>query len=209
VTFPYAKRHERNSPAFVDVTTVMKPLVAALVVLSVLAACANRPPSSPLVATPGQVIQRVATPATASLAMDAAGLGPCKQPWWTSCNYGIRVEGPGGYDHRGNFIWDQGRPPNGELAHGPNGDMPSTGVGGDVPATLGPGEWTISFRLWYGSDSIQYGEPVPGGTPRYVEEDPFKAACSTLVDTSGVASITLHVAFDGSRCTVVTQLWDR
>jgi hypothetical protein len=44
--------------------------------------------------------------------------------------------------------------------------------------------------------------PVPGGTPRTREEDPFVPACSAYVDTTGVASVTLHVAFEGSACTV-------
>jgi len=145
-------------------------------------------------------------PNPASLAMDATGLGPCNVQWYMSCNYGIRVEGPGGYDHRGNFAWDQGLPsPGPEPAHGPNGPVASTGVWGDLPATLGAGAWTISFRLWYGSDAIQL-VAVPGGTPRTREEDPFRAACSTHLDTAGVASVTLHVAFDGNTCTVETLL---
>ena len=134
--------------------------------------------------------------------MDATGLGPCKEPWYTTCNYGIRVEGPGGYDHRGNFTWDEGPRPG--LDHGLAGPVASTGIWGDVPATVGPGVWIISFRLWYGSDAIQL-VPVPGGTPRYAEEDPFAAACSMHVDTSSVASVTLHVAFEGASCTVVTE----
>ena len=69
-----------------------------------------------------------------------------------------------------------------------------------------PGTWTISFRLWYGSDAVQFGEPVPGGTPRLAEEDPFNAACSTQVDAADVTSVTLHVAFNGPNCTVETQL---
>ncbi len=71
--------------------------------------------------------------------MDATGLGPCTEQWYVSCNYGIRVEGPGGYDHRGNFGWDQGQPPFGQMGHGPNGPVASTGILGDVPLTLGPG----------------------------------------------------------------------
>jgi hypothetical protein len=142
------------------------------------------------------------TPKPASLAMDATGLGPCTRQWYVSCNYGIRVEGPGGYDHRGNFAWDEGIPsPGPEPVHGPNGPVASTGIWGDVPAALAPGAWTISFRLWYGSDAIQL-VPVPGGTPRTREEDPFVPACSAYVDTTGVASVTLHVAFEGSACTV-------
>jgi hypothetical protein len=81
----------------------------------------------------------------------------------------------------------------------------SSGITGDVPTTLGAGTWTISFRLWYGSDAIQL-VPVPGGTPRMREEDPFTPACSVHVDTTGVASVTLNVAFDGSACTVEKQL---
>jgi hypothetical protein len=170
---------------------------AALVVAIVVTACGAWPetddPRPP-----------VATPSPASLALDATGLGPCTVQWYVSCNYGIRVEGPGGYDHRGNFAWDQGQAIAGQ-AHGPAGPVASTGIWGDVPATLGPGAWTISFRLWYGSDAISY-EPVPGGTPRYAEEDPFTAACSTHLDTAGVASVTLHVAFLGSSCAVVSQI---
>lgn len=143
-------------------------------------------------------------PTRATLTMDATGLGPCTVQWYMSCNYGIRVEGPGGYDHRGNFAWDEGPAVAGQ-EHGPNGPVGSTGIWGDVPATLGPGVWTISFRLWYGSDAIRYVE-VPGGTPRYAEEDPFTAACSTIFDTAGVSSVALHVAFTGSACTVVTQI---
>ena len=61
------------------------------------------------------------------------------------------------------------------------------------------------FRLWYGSDAIQL-VPVPGGTPRAREEDPFNAACSTHIDSTGAVSVTLHVAFQGTACTVVTQM---
>ena len=178
----------------------MKLLVMVLGVVVALAACAGPTPSGPLVAMPSPIV----TPASALLTMDATGLGPCRQQWYTTCNYGIRVEGPGGYDHRGNFAWDEGPPPSGQLEHGAAGPVASTGIYGDVPASLGPGAWTISFRLWYGSDAITY-EPVPGGTPRYAEEDPFTAACSTPVDTASVASITLHVSFAGDTCTVTTQ----
>jgi len=137
-----------------------------------------------------------------ALGLSATGLGPCERPWYYSCNYGIRVEGPGGYDHRGNFAWDEGHAsPGPEPAHGPNGPVASTGVWGDVPATLSPGEWTLSFRLWYGSDAIRL-VPAPGGTPRTREEDPFTAACSTQVDTTGVGRVTIRVAFQGSSCTV-------
>ena len=146
------------------------------------------------------------TSTSTTLALFATGLGPCTVQWYMSCNYGIRVEGPAGYDHRGNFAWDQGlASPGPEPAHGPNGPVASTGVWGDVPATLSTGDWTISFRLWYGSDAIQL-VPVPGGTPRAGEEDPFRAACSTHLDTAGVASVTLHVAFQGDACTVETLL---
>ena len=141
----------------------------------------------------------------ATLTLDATGLGPCMEPWYTTCNYGIRVEGPDGYDHRGNFAWDMGRAPSGELAHGTAGPVASKGVWGDVPATLGPGSWTISFRLWYGSDAVSLA-PVPGGTPRFAEEDPFTAACSTKVETAGVTSVTIHVAFRGSACKVATSV---
>jgi hypothetical protein len=184
---------------------------ASLVVAGVMAACGapvtptaagpSTGPSSALVAPSPPL----AAPTQASLTMDATGLGPCVQPWYLTCNYGIRVEGPGGYDHRGSFAWDEGQPRAGRLEHGPAGPVASTGIWGDVPATLGPGPWTISFRLWLGSDAISF-EPVPGGTPRYAEEDPFTAACSTQVDTAGVASVTLHVAFQGPACTVVTEI---
>ena len=152
--------------------------------------------------------QTYASPTTgaAKLTMDATGLGPCQVQWYVTCNYGIRVEGPAGEDHRGNFAWDEGHAsPGPEPAHGPNGPVASTGLWGDVPTTLPAGAWTISFRLWYGSDAIQV-VPVAGGTPRMREEDPFIAACSTRVDTAGVASVTLHVAFDVSACTVQTIL---
>jgi hypothetical protein len=145
-------------------------------------------------------------PKPVSLTIDATGLGPCNAQWYVSCNYGIRVEGPGGFDHRGNFAWDEGvASPGPEPAHGPNGPVSSTGIRGDVPATLEPGEWTISFRLWYGSDAIQL-VPVPGGTPRTREEDPFTASCSTQFDTAGYTTVALHVAFNGNACTVETQL---
>ncbi len=184
----------------------MKRLVAALVVVLALAACAGPAPSRELVATPSPSPPvATPTPTPALFALDATGLGPCTEPWYMTCNYGIRVEGPGGYDHRGNFAWDEGRPSAGQLEHGPAGPVASTGISGDVPATLGPGVWTISFRLWYGSDAISF-KPVPGGTPRYAEEDPFTAACSTHFDTAGVASVTLHVVFHGSDCTVATQI---
>ncbi|MBI2780969.1 MAG: hypothetical protein HYX55_04115 [Chloroflexi bacterium] len=167
-------------------------LLAAI--LLVVAGCATEvPPPGP-------------TQRPTALALSATGLGPCKVQWYMSCNYGIRVEGPGGYDHRGNFAWDQGVPsPGPEPAHGPNGPVASTGIWGDVPATLPPGDWTVSFRLWYGSDAIEL-VPVPGGTPRTREEDPFVAACSTHVDTAGAATVTLRVAFQGNACTVETVL---
>ena len=145
-------------------------------------------------------------PAGATLSLSATGLGPCLKQWYISCNYGIRVEGPSGSDHRGNFAWDEGvSSPGPEPAHGPNGPVASTGISGDVPRTLDPGTWTISFRLWYGSDAIQL-VPVPGGTPRMREEDPFTPACSAQVDTTGVASVTLKVTFDGNSCTVEKQI---
>lgn len=140
-----------------------------------------------------------------ALELSATGLGPCAKEWWGSCNYGIRVEGAGGYDHRGNFRWDQGVPAPGQLGHGQNGPVASTGVSGDIASTLPPGVWTISFRLWYGSDAIQL-VPVPGGTPREREEDPFIAACSTRIDTDGVARVELRVAFRGHSCTIETLL---
>ena len=135
------------------------------------------------------------------LELSATGLGPCLTRWYAPCNYGIRVEGPNGFDHRGNFDWDPGQPASGSEMAGANGPMASKGVLGDVPARLGPGEWTISFRRWFGSDAIQL-VPVPGGTPRTRDEDPFDAACSVQLDTSGVASVSLRVAFNGTSCTV-------
>jgi hypothetical protein len=59
----------------------------------------------------------------------------------------------------------------------------------------------MSFRLWYDSDAIQL-VPVPAGTPRLREEDPFVAACSTEVNTVGVDRVSLHVTFRLSVCTV-------
>lgn len=170
----------------------MSRLIAAFLI--VLAGCATEVPSAVAPSTRSSTI----------LALSATGLGPCTVQWYISCNYGIRVEGPGGYDHRGNFAWDEGRASAGR-AHGPNGPVASTGIWGDVPATLGPGEWTVSFRLWYGSDAIQL-VPVPGGTPRYKEEDPFTPTCSTHLDTAGVPSVTLHAVFNGRTCTVETLL---
>ena len=157
-----------------------------------------------LVAVAGCSVMPTPTAARVPLAMDATGLGPCRTQWYRPCYYGIRVEGAGGYDHRGNFAWD----PRPIIVNGDErvtaGPVASTGVIGDVPTTLGPGQWTISFRRWYGSDAIQL-VPVPGGTPRYREEDPFSAACSVQVDTSTVASVTLHVAFNGDTCKIETQ----
>ena len=75
------------------------------------------------------------------------------------------------------------------------------GVWGNVPSTLPAGEWTVSFRLWYGSDAIQ-SVPVPGGTPRAREEDPFVAACSAHFETAALARVTMNVAFQGNACTV-------
>ena len=191
---PAPPRHLVGSPA--------ASVLAALVIAIIVTACGAIPvTTTPTIAVPAST----QPPAPASLAIDATGLGPCREPWYTTCNYGIRVEGNGGYDHRGNFAWDEGRPPEGQMEHGPAGPVASTSIWGDVPSTLGLGAWTISFRLWYGSDAIVY-EPVPGGTPRYQEEDPFTAACSTHIDTLGVLSVTLHVAFLGSACTVETQI---
>jgi len=143
--------------------------LAALVIAIAVTACGARPaPVTPTIAVPARTPPSalvapsppVATPTTASLAMDATGLGPCTEPWYMTCNYGIRVEGPGGFDHRGNFAWDEGRPPAGQLEHGPAGPVASTGIWGDVPATLGPGAWTISFRLWYGSDAVSFNRSL-------------------------------------------------
>lgn len=182
----------------------MKQLVAAVVVVVLaVAACASPTPSRLLAPSPSPS-PPVATPTPVSLAMDATGLGPCTEPWYMTCNYGIRVEGPGGYDHRGTFAWEA-RPQAGSVKPGRAGPVASTGVWGDVPAKLPPGVWTISFRRWYGSDMVSF-EPVPGGTPRPTEEDPFTAGCSTRLDTSGVASIALHVAFRGSACTIATPI---
>lgn len=167
----------------------MSRLVAAMLI--VVAGCGTEVPSPPV----------ESTPTSTTLAVSATGLGPCTKEWYVSCNYGIRVEGPGGYDHRGSFVWDQGQPPPGQIGHGPNGPVASTGVSGDVPSTLPPGTWTVSFRLWYGSDAIQV-VPVSGSTPRAIEEDPFTPACSTQLDTAGISSVTLHVAFRGSTCSV-------
>lgn len=178
--------------------------LAPFAIATLVMACGQRPVPSTVTPTATPTAAPTATPPPTTLAMDATGLGPCTLQWYFTCNYGIRVEGPGDYDHRGNFSWDEGPRPG--LDHGPNGPVASTGVYGDVPATLGPGQWTIGFRLWYGSDAIVFGSPVPGGTPRYAEEDPFTAACSTTVDTAVVASATLHVAFDGSTCTVERQI---
>lgn len=152
---------------------------------------------------PPTAVPSVPAPTT-TLELSASGLGPCDAQWYRSCNYGIRVEGPNGYDHRGNFAWDEGLPSPGSEGHGPNGPVASTGVIGDVPATLGPSLWTISFRLWYGSDAIQL-VPVPSGTPRTREEDPFTPACGATVDTTGVSKVTMHVTFDGMACTVETR----
>jgi hypothetical protein len=188
--------------------------LVGLAIATIVTGCGVRPsPITPTSAVPPTTqpptmsapSPSAASPTPVSLEMDATGLGPCTQPWYTSCNYGIRIEGPGGYDHRGNFAWDEGRPPDGQLEHGQAGPVASTGIWGDLPAALGPGVWTISFRLWYGSDAVSFA-PVPGGTPRYAQEDPFTAACSTDVDTAGVASVNLHVAFQGPTCTVVTQI---
>jgi hypothetical protein len=145
------------------------------------------------------------TPTGATLALSATGLGPCLTQWYAPCNYGIRVEGPNGHDHRGTFAWDPGQAAVGSEMVGTNGPMSSKGVLGDVPATLGPGEWTISFRRWYGSDAIQ-PVPVPGGTPRMREEDPFTPACSIQVDTNDLISVTIRVAFDGTACTIAQQV---
>ena len=152
-------------------------------------------PSPPVTQSPAATLTK--------LAIDATGLGPCDQPWWTTCEYGIRLEGADGYDHRGTFSWDEG--PRKGMAHGTAGPVHSTGVGGDLPTALGPGSWTLSFRLFYGSDAISYN-PVPGGTPRLSWEDPFTAACSTDVDAAGVVSVAIHVAFTGSACKVVTKI---
>jgi hypothetical protein len=168
-------------------------LTAALLVAIAVAACTTTP-NPP-----------IATAILVPLAMDATGLGLCTTQWYVSCNYGIRVEGAGSYDHRGNFTWDRGPFVVGGEERITAGPVAATGIEGDVPPTLGSGQWTISFRRWYGSDAIQL-VPVPGGTPREREEDPFDAACSLDVDTSTVASVTLHVAFNGQSCKIETQL---
>lgn len=90
------------------------------------------------------------------------------------------------------------------MGQGTAGPVSSTGVVGELPMALPPGVWTLSFRLYYGSDVASY-HPVPGGTPRPAEEDPFIAACSTRLDTTGAARVTVHVAFKGRTCTVVTR----
>ena len=161
--------------------------------------------TAPAATAPSPPVIQPPVVASTKLVLDATGLGSCRQPWWSPCIYGIRVEGAGGYDHRGSFGWDSGPPPSGEMGMGTAGPVSSTGVLGDVPATLGPGTWTLSFRLYLGSDVASYN-PVPGGTPRYAEEDPFTAACSTHLDTAGVASVMIHLAFKGSACKVVTKI---
>lgn len=88
------------------------------------------------------------------------------------------------------------------MGMGTAGPVPSTGVLGDVPGTLDSGIWTLSFRLYYGSDAVSFN-PVPGGTPRYSWEDPFTAACSAQVSVGDdVAVVAVRVAFDGADCTV-------
>lgn len=133
------------------------------------------------------------------LKLSATGLGPCRQQWYTTCDYGIRLQGVDGYDHRGDFAWDEG--PRKGMEHGTAGPVASTGVIGDIPATLPAGTWTLSFRLYYGSDAISFN-PVPGGTPRYAWEDPFKAACSTDVTVVPFDTADVKVAFTGAKCKV-------
>jgi hypothetical protein len=165
----------------------------------------NRPAvSGPPTGITSQPAPPTASPAaSAKLVLSATGLGPCHQPWWSPCVYGIRVEGPGGYDHRGSFGWDPGPPPSGEMGMGTAGPVSSTGVLGDVPTTLGPGTWTLSFRLYYDSDAVSFN-PVPGGTPRYAWEDPFTAACLTDVTVAGQPVVHVHVAFADAKCDVRT-----
>ena len=68
-----------------DVGRSMSKLIAAFFI--VVAGCAMEVPS-PAVRS---------TPTSTTLALFATGLGPCTMQWYISCNYGIRVEGPGGY----------------------------------------------------------------------------------------------------------------
>lgn len=166
------------------------------------------PPAGSVLEPPSGITPPPVPTPPAALSLAATGLGPCREPWYRTCNYGIRVEGPGGYDHRGNFAWDEGKRPAGELGHGSAANVSSTGIWGDVPTALGPGVWTVSFRLWYGSDAVSYA-PVPGGTPRYAEEDPFSAACSQRIDTTAVLAVALHVAFKGSACAITAAMTPR
>ena len=169
---------------------------ATIAIVILVAACGP----APITLTAGPTATPAATPPPTTLAMDATGLGPCKEQWYTTCNYGIRGEGPGDYDHRGNFAWDEGPRPG--LDHGPNGNVASTGVYGGSAEDPRAGCLDHQFPPLVRVGCHLYGSPVPGGTPRYVEEDPFTAACSTEVDTAVVASATLHVAFERSSCTV-------
>jgi hypothetical protein len=158
-------------------------------------------PATSVIAAPSAPPSSTDRPLPATLKLSATGLGPCRQPWWSPCIYGIRVEAPNGYDHRGSFTWDSGPPPSGEMGMGTAGPVWSTGVVGDVPATLAAGTWTVSFRLYYGSDDVSM-HPVPGGTPRNAEEDPFTAACSTDVTVTTLDTADVKVAFKGAACKV-------
>ena len=93
-------------------TSDVEALAALVIAIVVTAWCGARPaPVTPTIAVPASTPPSAlvapsplaATPTLASLAMAATGLGPCTEPWYLTCNYGIRLEGPGGFDHRGNF----------------------------------------------------------------------------------------------------------
>lgn len=134
------------------------------------------------------------THAPAALSLDASGLGPCDTSFPYSCAYMIRIDGPGGYEHYGWFVWG------GSAEHAESSDR----VAGDVPTTLPPGIWTLSFGFVHQSDLVSF-VPVPGGTPRSFGLDPADVGCALRLVVADEISDRVHVAFARTGCTAAAE----
>ena len=147
-------------------------------------------PSSPP-AVPSSPISSVdAGAAGATLEIKATGVGgPCDVSFPYACVFVIEIDGPGGVHHEGWLDYDP-------ASASPD---PSHGVGGDVPAALGPGTWTLTFTYQHRGDTMSF-RPVPGGTPRAVHEGTVIGGCATTIDATGAIAVTIDVAFTKPSC---------
>jgi hypothetical protein len=153
-------------------------------------------PSAPTVAPPPPLQPAEASPPPATLAISATGVGgPCDVVFPISCAYAITIDGPGGAHHEGWFDYDP-------VATAPG---PAGGVAGDIPATLGPGTWTLTFSREHWGDTMSY-RPVAGGTPLAVHDGTVLVSCSTTVNAGGAIGIAVAVAFTKKACTVTGSI---